>query len=142
MVQNLRSEVDQVTVRLVKSEATVKELEDQVTTLSDDLETVRQLSEKQQDTLNKLEKSEKERVEGKKRANVIIEGIPEGDDSPPIEHVKQLLSDIGVNFQANQILTAFRIGTVNKVNKTRPHAILVKLSSPTVKYEIYKCLNI
>ena len=140
-VNKLKTEVDQVTLRLVKTEATVKELEEQVTFLSDDLETARELTKRQQDSLTKLEKSERDRIEERKRANIIVDGIPEGDDKPPIDSVKELLSDIGVNLQANQVLTAFRIGAVNKVNKTRPRGILVKLSSPTTKYEIYKCVK-
>ena len=110
IVQGLKNETDQVTTKLTKTEATVTELEDRVSTLTDELEQVRKTGETQQESLNRLEANEKERIEEKKKANI----------------------------QPGQILTAFRIETVNRINKTRPRAVLVKLSTPTVKYEIYK----
>ena len=138
IVKGLKNKIDTIKSRLTVAEATVKDLEEKVTTLSDDLENTRKASDDQQKTLKKLETNEFERQAEVKRANIPIDGIPEETNGPLASTIKQLLVDIGVTPQEGQILTAFRIGTVNKNNNRRPRTILVKLSSPTFKYEIYK----
>ena len=76
--------------------------------------------------------------EEKKRSDIIIDGIPEDQQESLERTVTQLLTDIGVNPQPGQIVTAFRLGTVKQVNKPKLCPILVKLSSPNVKFHIYK----
>ena len=137
-VKKIDNKIDSATSRVTATETTVKKLEDQVSTLSDDIDEMRKISKKQQETIKKLEINEKERVEEKKRSNLLIDGIPEPTNGTLIDTVTEMLSAIDVKLLPGQIQSAYRIGAVNKVNKTRPRTILVRLNSPSLKFEIYK----
>ena len=137
LVKSMKTDLTNVKSRLTATEATVKEMEDRLTTLTNDLEETMNQCKAHEETIEKLKASDKERSDEKKRSNLIIDGIPEEQGGPVIDAVKQMLVDIGVNLQAIQIVTAFRVGQT-KVNKGRPRPIVVKLASPNMKYEIYK----
>ena len=141
LVRGLRSDLTNVTTRLTTTESTVKDMERRLSTLSDELEETRKQCKGQDEMISKLNASEKERYEEKKRSNLIIDGIPESRDEHVISTVKQMLADIGVNLQSIQVVTAFRVGPTTKVNKARPRSILLKLASPSMKHEIYKSVK-
>ena len=140
-VKGLRSEVSNMTARLTTTEATVNGMEKRLTTLSDELEETRKKCHDHETTINRLTTSNRERMEEKKRSNLVIDGIPEDRDEPVIATVTRMLVDIGVNIQSIQIVTAFRVGTISKVNKARPRSIIIKLSSPSMKFEVYKSVK-
>ena len=140
-VKGLRSEVSNLTARLTTTEATVNDMEKRLTTLSDELEETRKKCHDNETTIDRLTTSDRERMEEKKRSNLVIDGIPEDRDEPVIATVTRMLVDIGVNIQSIQIVTAFRVGTISKVNKARPRSIILKLSSPSRKFEVYKSVK-
>ena len=123
IIKGLQNEVDTTKSRLTVAEATVKELEDQVMTLTDEITEIRKVSTEQSETLKKLENSDNERQAEKRRANILIDGIPEETNGPLTNTVKSMLVDIGITVQDSQILAAFRIGNVTRKNNKRPRTI-------------------
>ena len=80
-------------------------------------------------------------MEEKKRGTLLMDGIPEDKDETVMDTVKQMPVDIGVNMQIIQIVTVFRILISTRVNKGRPQSILIKLASPSMKFEMYKSVK-
>ena len=106
--------------------------------MSDELTSLNERTCPQQSIKEQLEKANNDQILERKKQNLIIEGLPESSDVNAKDAVNALLKSICVNFQA-QILTAFRLGTVNKqTTRPRPRPILVKLATQANKFDIYK----
>ena len=137
-IEKLKTDVNTYSTKLTQAEATVTDLEDRMTTMSDELDETIKQCKLQQIQIDELRMNERARTEEVKKANIIIDGISEETETSLLATVTQMLTDIGVNIQQGNILTAFRLGSVKKVNKPRPRPILVKLSTQSIKFDIYK----
>ena len=118
---------------------TVKGIENRLTGVTDELDQIHKTVNDQQKLLDMLHKKDQDQEVEKKRANIIIEGVKEDEKENTRQTVIKLLSDIGVNNVNENVVTAFRLGTVNKTHaRPRPRPILVKLSQQGFKYDVYK----
>ena len=81
--------------QLTATKSTVKDIETRLSTLSDELEETRKRCRDHKETIGRLKANDLERIEEKKRSNLITNGIPEGKNEP-VTTVKQMLTDIGV----------------------------------------------
>ena len=124
--------------RLKQAEDTIQGLETRITALSNELEMAIKNSLAQQKLLDALEKKDKLQESEKKKYNILIEGLAETEKENTRLTVKKMLEDIGVNNINQNVVTAFRLGAVKSSKRSRPRMILVKLSSPNFKHEIYK----
>ena len=118
---------------------TVKGLESRLTEVTDELSQIQKQLNDQKKVVDMLQKKEQDQEVEKKRSNIIIEGLKEVEKENTRQTVIKLLSDLGVSNVNENVVTAFRLGTINKAHsRPRPRSILVKLSQQGFKYDIYK----
>ena len=130
-LQKANNKIDRIDNRVKSSEDTVSSLEQRLNQMSDELKAFNDRFQAQQMIIERLERANNDQLLERKKMNIIIEGLPK-------DAAISLLNGIGVNFQT-KIVTAYRLGGVNKqTTRPKPRPILVKLTSPTDKYEIYK----
>ena len=141
-VKKVRNKVDKIENKQKTTDDTVKKvvgLESRLTVVTDELDQLQKLMRDQSQLLERLQKKEKGKEVDKKRSNVIIEGLKEDDKENIRQKVTKLLTDMGVTNVKENVVTAFRLGNVNKGHaRQRPRPILVKLSKKGFKYDIYK----
>ena len=138
-LKKVKNKVDKVENKLKSTDDTVKGIESRLTEVTDELNLLQKANMEQKQVLDMLFKKDKEQEVDKKRSNVIIEGLKEGDKENTRQVVVELLTDIGVTNVNENIVTAFRLGNVNKGRtRVRPRPILVKLTQQGFKHEIYK----
>ena len=138
-IQSNKEEMAALQSRTKASEDTVKQLETRLTQLTDDMLELQRDNRKQKRVIELLDQKEKKQELDRKKQNIIIEGLPEKENENPRLAVTTLLTSIGVNRADDIMLTAFRLGTVNKSKgPKRARPMLVKLQSQPAKHEIYK----
>ena len=122
-------------------EATVTNLETTVTTLSDEVSELKK-SEKANKKINiKLEKAEKQMDEDRRKSNLIIDGLQENKNEHPAQQVINLMKKIDVTLKPENILTASRLGPLTAQKSRRPRNVILKLSAPCWKQEIFKNIH-
>ena len=119
---------------------TVKGIKNRLTGVTDKLDQIQKTVNDQQKLLDMLHKKDQDQEVEKKRANIIIDGIKEDEIKNTRQTVTKLLSDIGISNVNENVVTAFRLGTINPKThaRPRPRPILVKLSQQGFKYDVYK----
>ena len=72
VIKSMKDHIGKVATRLTAAETTVTELEDQMSTLTDELEETRKQCKAQKQIIENLQASDREMKEEKKRSNIII----------------------------------------------------------------------